>query len=92
MNFLRGFSLNAVCTGLVFGLGFVNQWFLPNYVLDKAEYGRLTMWTNAALIGAILLGEWLRRGSTIVIGQGEVGRQVRDNALVYCAASFVARL
>ena len=92
MNFLRGFSLNAVCTGLVFGLGSVNQWFLPNYVLDKAEYGRLTMWTNAAMIGAILLGEWLRRGSTIVIGQEEAGRQARDNALVYCAAIFVVTL
>jgi len=92
MNFLRGFSLNAVCTGLVFGLGFVNQWFLANYVLDKAEYGRLTMWTNAALIGAILFGEWLRRGSTIVIGQEEAGRQARDNALVYCGGIFVAAL
>ena len=92
MNFIRGFSLNAVCTSLVFGLGLVNQWFLANYVLDKAEYGRLTMWTNVAMIGAILLGEWLRRGSTIVIGQEDVGRQARDNALIYCVGIFVVAL
>ena len=92
MNFLRGFSLNAVCTGLTFGLGLVNQWLLANYLLDKAAYGRLTLWTNAAIIEAIVLGEWLRRGSTIVVGKEGVEAQARDNALIYCAGIFVVAL
>ena len=85
MNFLRGFSLNAVCTGLTFGLGLVNQWLLANYLLDKAAYGRLYLWTNVAMIGAIVLGEWLRRGNTIVVGKEAVAVEARDNALLYCA-------
>ena len=92
MNFLRGFSLNAVCTGLTFSLGLVNHWLLANHLLDKAAYGRLTLWTNAAVIGAIVLGEWLRRGSTIVVGKEGVEAQARDNALIYCAGIFVVAL
>jgi len=91
MNFLRGFSLNAFCTGFTFSLGLVNHWLLANY-LGKTEYGRLTLWTNAAMIGAILLGEWLRRGSTFVVGKERVGAQARDNALVYCMILFVLAL
>ncbi len=91
MNFLRGFSLNAFCTGFTFSLGLVNHWLLANY-LGKTEYGRLTLWTNAAMIGAILLGEWLRRGSTFVVGKEGVGAQARDTALVYCLVLFVLAL
>jgi O-antigen/teichoic acid export membrane protein len=44
------------------------------------------------MIGAILLGEWLRRGSTYVVGKEGVGAQARDNALVYCLGLFVVAL
>ena len=92
MNYLRGFSLNAVCTGLTFSLGLVNHWLLANHLLDKAAYGRLTLWTSAAMIGAIVLGEWLRRGDTIVVGKEGVGAEARDNALIYCTGIFVVAL
>ena len=92
MNFLRGFSLNAFSTGLTFGLGLVNHWLLANHVLNKMEYGRLYLWTNTAMIGAIFLGEWLRRGSTIVVGKESVGVQARDNALMYCLGIFLLAL
>ena len=75
MNFLRGFSLNAFCTGFTFSLGLVNHWLLANY-LGKTEYGRLTLWTNAAMIGAILLGEWLRRGCLVRVNPCAGGRPV----------------
>ena len=83
MSYSRGFSLNAVSTGLVFGLGWVNQWLLANH-LDKAEYGRLGLWTVAVVIGAMVFGEWLRRGSTYVVGREEAGAPARDNALLCC--------
>ena len=92
MNYLRGFSLNAVCTGLTFGLGLLNHWLLANHVLDKAEYGRLYLWTNAAMIAAIVFGEWLRRGNTIVVGKEGAGQAARNNALVYCAGVLAVGL
>ena len=88
MSFSRGFSLNAVSTGLVFALGWVNQWLLANH-LDKAEYGRLGLWTVAVVIGAMLFGEWLRRGSTYVVGREEAAASARDNALL-CFLAILA--
>ena len=84
MNFSRDFSLNTLCTGLVFVLGLANQWLLANHLLDKAEYGRLGLWTNAAMIGAMVCGEWVRRGSTYVVGKEGAGAEARDNAVIYC--------
>ena len=81
MNFLRGFSLNGISTGIVFSLGLVNQWLLANH-LGKAGYGQLALWTTTAVIAATLLGEWLRRGTTYVVGREDAGASARDNALL----------
>lgn len=94
MAFLHNFSTNALSTGLVFSLGLLNQTLLAN-ALGSAGYGRLALWTNAALIAALVLGEWIRRGSTYVVGREQVPAQARDNALLYalilvCAAALLA--
>ena len=81
MNFIRGFSLNGISTGIVFTLGLVNQWLLANH-LGKAGYGQLALWTTTAVIAATLLGEWLRRGTTYVVGREDAGAAARDNALL----------
>ena len=81
MNFIRGFSLNGICTGIVFSLGLANQWLLANH-LGKAGYGQLALWTTTAVIAATLLGEWLRRGTTYVVGREDAGAAARDNALL----------
>ena len=78
MNYLRGFSLNAVCTGLTFSLGLVNHWLLANHLLDKAAYGRLTLWTSAAMIGAIVL---TLRHRADVKRQNVVDQMMRDPKL-----------
>ncbi|MCY3736905.1 MAG: polysaccharide biosynthesis C-terminal domain-containing protein [Gemmatimonadaceae bacterium] len=83
MSFLRGFSLNAASTALAFALGWANHWLLANH-LDKAGYGRLALWTTTAVIAATLLGEWLRRGTTFVVGREGAGAEARDNALLCC--------
>ena len=80
MTFLRGFSLNTAATGAVFALGLANQWLLANH-LGKAGYGKLALWTTTAVIAATLLGEWLRRGTTYVVGREDAGAAARNNAL-----------
>ena len=82
MTFLRNLSINALSTGLVFGLGLINQVLLANY-LGAASYGQLALWTNVALIAALVLGEWIRRGSTYIVGREEAVGAARDNALLY---------
>ncbi len=82
MNFLRGFSFNAVCTGLVFGLGFANQWLLANG-LGRADFGRLALWTTTAMLGALVLGEWLNKGSTYAAGKGGAQGRLMGNSLAY---------
>ena len=94
MAFLHNFSINALSTGLVFSLGLLNQTLLAN-ALGSASYGRLALWTNAALIAALALGEWIRRGSTYVVGREQVAARARDNALLYalvliCATALLA--
>lgn len=91
MSFLRGFSLNAASTGLVFALGLANQWLLANH-LDKAAYGLLGKWTIYAVFGAMLFGEWLRRGTTYVVGRQEPAAAARDNALLCCVALLAGGL
>lgn len=82
MAFLRNFSLNALSTGMVFSLGLLNQMLLA-HALGSAGYGRLALWTNAALIAALVLGEWMRRGSTYVVGREAAAGSARNNALLY---------
>lgn len=82
MNFLRGFSLSACSTGLVFGIGFFNQALLANH-LSREQYGLLSLWTTAILLGTMVLGEWLRRGNTIVVGQEGCCDAIAGNALAY---------
>ena len=91
MNFIRGVSLNGISTGIVFSLGLVNQWLLANH-LGKAGYGQLALWTTTAVIAATLLGEWLRRGTTYVVGREDAGAGARDNALLCFLALFAAGL
>ena len=82
MTFLHNLSVNALSTGLVFALGLVNQVLLANYLGDVG-YGRLALWTNVALIAALVFGEWIRRGSTYVVGREQAAGAARDNALLY---------
>lgn len=89
MAFLRNFSLNALSTGLVFSLGLLNQMLLA-HALGSAGYGRLALWTNAALIAALVLGEWMRRGSTYVVGREAAAGSARNNALLYALVLFCA--
>lgn len=82
MTFLHNLSINALSTALAFGLGLLNQVLLANY-LGAADYGQLALWTNVALIAALVLGEWIRRGSTYVVGREGAVVAARDNALLY---------
>ena len=90
-NFLH---VNALSTGLVFSLGLLSKTLLAN-ALGSASYGRLALWTNAALIAALALGEWIHRGSNYVVGREQVAARARDNALLYalvliCATALLA--
>ena len=94
MTFLHNFSINALSTGLVFSVGLLNQTLLAS-ALGSAGYGQLALWTNAALIAALVLGEWIRRGSTYVVGREQAAACARDNALLYalvliCATALLA--
>ena len=82
MNFLRGFSFNAACTGLTFVLGFANQWLLANN-LDAADYGKLGLWTTTAMLGALVFGEWLNKGNVYAAGKGAGRGKLVGNTLIY---------
>lgn len=82
MNFLRGFSFNAACTGLVFGLGFLNQSLLSR-ILSQEDFGRLALWTTTAMLGALVFGEWLNKGNAYTAGKGGPGGKLAGNTLVY---------
>ena len=82
MNFARGFSLTAVSTALVFCLGFANQVLLADY-LGREAYGRLALWLNTVVIGGMIFGEWLGRGSTYVVGKTNSRHEPLRNAVLY---------
>jgi O-antigen/teichoic acid export membrane protein len=83
MNFLRGFSLTAASTLLVYVLAFLNQSLLAR-LLPAEDYGRLAFWSTTILFGTLLLGEWLTRGSTYLIGRERAIRPAVTNAAAYC--------
>ncbi|MCC7264504.1 MAG: polysaccharide biosynthesis C-terminal domain-containing protein [Candidatus Latescibacteria bacterium] len=82
MNFLRGFSLNAASTGLVFALGLLNQSLLNNALSDE-DFGRLRWWGTTALLGALVFGEWLNKGNAYVAGKGAARQKLAGNTLAY---------
>ncbi len=82
MNFLRGFSLNSASTLLVYGLGFLNHSLLSRH-LKEDDYGDLAFWITTVMFGALVLGEWLNRGNTYIVGRQGARNQVFGNALVY---------
>ncbi len=82
MNFFRSFSLNTACMFLVFSLGFVNSVLLANQ-LGREHYGTLKVWTAIVLLGGLLLGEWLNKGNTYIVGR-ERARDIAVNfSLLY---------
>ena len=91
MNLLRDFSTNAVCTGLTFALGFVNQVLLARE-LGTAGRGRLGVITTAVMLGSLVLGEWLNRGNTYVTGKEGRATDVVASSLAYtaCLAVLIA--
>lgn len=89
MNFLRGFSFNAVCTGLVFGLALLNQSLLSNALSDE-DFGRLRWWSTTAMLGALVFGEWLNRGNAYAAGKGAARGKLAGNTLVYALILGIA--
>lgn len=91
MNFVRGFSLTAVSTALVFVLGFANQVLLADY-LGREAYGRLALWLNTVVIGGMIFGEWLSRGNTYVVGKTNSRHEPLHNSVLYAALLGLALL
>ncbi len=88
MKLFRDFSSNAVCTGLAFALGFVNQALLFRE-LGPAGRGRLGIITTAVMVGSLVLGEWLSRGNTYVTGVQGRAADAMASSLVYIACLAV---
>jgi O-antigen/teichoic acid export membrane protein len=82
MNFFRGFSINLLCTGLTFGIGFANQVIITRS-LGKEGRGELTLIATFIMLATLLMGEWLSRGNTYVVGRENQGRAALANTLIY---------
>ena len=82
MNFSRGFSWNLACTGLVTVLGVANQSLLARGLGPEGR-GKLGLLTTMVMLGALVLGEWLSRGSTYVVGREEAGGKALHNTIIY---------
>ena len=89
MNFLRGFSLNAASTGLVFVLGLLNQSLLGK-ALSNEDFGRLRWWGTTAMLGALVFGEWLNKGNAYAAGKGAARGKLAGNTLVYALILGIA--
>ena len=82
MSFLHNFSFNIACSALVFAFGLLNQSLLANH-LSRSDYGSFTLWIQTSLLAALIFGEWLRRGTTYVVGKEKKAEGSRDNILIY---------
>ena len=82
MSFLHNFSFNIVCSALVFAFGLLNQSLLASH-LSRSDYGSFTLWTQTSILAALIFGEWLRRGTTYVVGKEKNAEGSRDNILIY---------
>jgi O-antigen/teichoic acid export membrane protein len=51
--------------------------------LEPEGYGLLILWTNTAMLGGLILGEWLNKGSAYAVGRGAPTGRVAGNALMY---------
>ena len=65
MNFFRGFSINVICMGLAFALGFANQVLIARGLGEEGR-GHLALVATTVMFATLLLGEWLNRGNTFV--------------------------
>ena len=84
MSFLRGFSWNVVCTGLVTGLSLLNQSLLFRGLGTEGR-GYLGELSTTVMFAGLLFGEWLNRGNTYVVGKQRSRQGILGNTLVYSA-------
>ena len=82
MNYFRGFSLNAICQGLIYTLGLLNHVLLTRHLSEK-DYGNLAVCIPTVMFGALLFGEWMNRGGTYVVGRERAREEAIGNALTY---------
>lgn len=90
MNYLRGFSVTALATGLTFALGFANQALLAR-ALGPAGRGQLALVATSVLLGGLIFGEWLSRGNSYQSGRHpeQVGA-IWKNTTWYCLLLLAA--
>ena len=69
-------------TGMAFALGFANQALLARH-LGTVGFGELRVWFTTVMLGGLLLGEWLNRGSTYVVGKEHCRGEVVANGWAY---------
>lgn len=84
MSFLRGFSWNVICTGLVTGLSLLNQSLLFRGLGPEGR-GYLGELSTTVLFVGLLFGEWLSRGNTYVTGKDKSRQGTLGNTLLYSA-------
>ena len=83
-GFLRGFTTNALCTALTFGLGTLNQALIAHH-LGKEGRGDLALIATTVVLAAMAIGEWMSRGNTYITSkeQDRLAATV-GNTTVYC--------
>ena len=82
MNYASGLSLSMLFTGMGFALGFANQALLARH-LGPEGFGQLRIWFTTVMLGGLVFGEWLNRGSTYVVGKEHRRGEVVANGWAY---------
>ena len=82
MNFFRGFSINVICMGLAFALGFANQVLIARGLGEEGR-GHLALVATTVMFATLLLGEWLNRGNTFVTSKEGQSSQALSNTSLY---------